>query len=378
MSDVAQTGAAKTATYPPRPVDVDAIERELGVMWSEPPAGTSDSEEPVTRACMSNLIVLAPDAGESMRLTEEIEPIVQQHPSRVLLLVGEEDGPEDIAAHVSAVCHLGEGGRQVCSEHVSITARGEAARRRLPSAARPLILGDLPTALWWVGPEAPAVAGDLFLELAEMSHQVIFDSLAWHDPGRGLAATAIWAAGTEATAGISDLAWTRLAPWRSLVAQALAPAVAPGALDSLHRVEIEHGTRMAPQAWLLLGWLASQLGWSLAAGSGTAERRGEWQFTSRHGEVNAYAAVPAGGAADAFAVRLRFGSPDAPEELGVIQRGEGRLAIVGRGDAEQSAVMAPRHDRAVLVARELPDLGRDPVYRHALESARALVEKVLA
>lgn len=369
---------SRFATYAPKPVDVRRIERELTEMWSEPPAGAA-GDVPVTRACMSNLIVFAPDLTDAESLASELLPIVERHPSRILMLVGETQADQaEIEAYVSALCYLGERGRQVCSEHVVIGAR-KAARRRLPSAVRPLVLGDLPTALWWAPGEPPGLAGDLFRELADMATQVVFDSLGWPDPARGLVATARWASGADAAAGISDLAWARLAPWRSLIGQALDPAVAPGALVSLHEVEIEHAPEAASQAWLLAGWLASRLAWRLEAAQLGGSAHAEWRFAGRAAPVRLVAsaspAVAQAGVEDALRVRLRWGASERPEQITVARSGDDRLEIVGEGAGSRGAMVVPQRSRAALVARELPDLGRDPIYRQSLEAARRMFEK---
>jgi glucose-6-phosphate dehydrogenase assembly protein OpcA len=366
-------GAPGFAAYPAKPVDVQQIERELTAMWSAPPAGAADA--PVTRACMSNLIVYVPSHDAAARLEAEIVPIVEHHPSRVLMLVAEgTSGGEPLEAYVSALCHLGDGGRQVCSEHVVIRA-GNGAIRRLPSVVRPLVLGDLPTALWWTGPAPPVGGGELFRELREDATQVIFDSLEWTDQAPGFVATAMWAAGVARNDGVSDLAWTRLGAWRSLVSQALDPAVAPGALDSLHDVEVEHGARTAPQAWLLLAWMADRLHWQLAGASRAGEAHFEWSFTTRRGATVRAAARPADRSRpDAFGARLRWGDEQRPSEVQVV-RGDGdRITIVGATSATH-AVVVPHRSRAALIAQELADLGRDAVYRASLEVARRLVEK---
>jgi len=367
---------AGLAAYAPKPVDVERIERELTAMWSATPAGTS-GDEPVTRACMSNLIVFAPDQARAATLGDELVPIVEHHPSRVLMLVGEgAAGGDELEAYVSALCHLGERGRQVCSEHVVISAR-DAARRRLPSAVRPLVLGDLPTALWWAGGEPPVLAGDLFRELADMATQVVFDSVGWPDPARGLVATATWAAGADASAGISDLAWTRLAPWRSLIGQALDPSVAPGALATLHEVVLGHGPDATSQAWLLAAWLASRLGWQIEGTQGATAGRAEWRFAGRGTAVRVVATADAAGVGegDALRVRLRWGAPERPQQVSVVRGAGERLETVADGDASRAALVVPHRSRAALVARELPDLGRDPVYRRSLDVARRMAER---
>ncbi|MEW6270398.1 MAG: glucose-6-phosphate dehydrogenase assembly protein OpcA [Thermodesulfobacteriota bacterium] len=369
-------GGPAFAAYPAKPVDVERIERELTALWSEPPAGADAA--PVTRACMSNLIVFAPDRDAATRLGEEVVPIVEHHPSRVLMLVADGmSGGEPLEAYVSALCHLGDDGRQVCSEHVVISA-AERMLRRLPSVVRPLILGDLPTALWWSGPSPPSQGGEVFRELAEDASQVIFDSLEWTDQERAFVETAAWAAGVPRNEGVSDLAWTRLGPWRSLVSQALDPAVAPGALECLLEVEVEHGARTAPQAWLLVAWLADRLRWKLAGARQPGARQLEWSFTTP-GVVEVRAVVRPGDPSrpEAFATRLRWGAQQKPSEVRVVCAGGERIAILA-GGAPTHGVVVPSRSRAALVAQEMADLGRDAVYRSSLDTARKLVDEILA
>src|SRR5262249_37723595 len=64
----------------------------------------------------------------------------------------------------------------------------------------------------------------------------------------------------------SDLNWRRLKFWRRLTAQALDPMTAPGALDSISDIQVEHGPHAVVQAWLLVGWMASRLGWRVQTG----------------------------------------------------------------------------------------------------------------
>ena len=63
------------------------------------------------------------------------------------------------------------------------------------------------------------------------------------------------------TTAVSDLSWTRLTPWRRLIAQFFdSPSLQPY-LDRLTAVDIEHDAGSAAQALLLAGWLAARLGW---------------------------------------------------------------------------------------------------------------------
>ena len=81
------------------------------------------------------------------------------------------------------------------------------------------------------------------------------------------------------------MSWRRLKPWRRLISQSLDPAVRPGALEAIERVEVEHGPRGLPQAWLLVGWLATCLGWRPAGRTGARGWDYAWRFQAAHGPV---------------------------------------------------------------------------------------------
>jgi glucose-6-phosphate dehydrogenase assembly protein OpcA len=357
-----------------RPIDVAAVERELGRLWSDGGANGID-EDPVTRACMSNLVVYCGDPREAGPLPEEIAHITERHPSRVLLLVGNAGAQQmDLEAHVSAVCYLAGGGRQICSEHVTISAQGEAARR-LPSTARSLLIGDLPTALWWTPAEPPPRGADVFSELSEMAGHVIYDSEGWPDPVQGVIAVADWAAADRSETILSDLAWRRLKPWRRLVGQTLDPALAPGALESIDEVVVVHGPHALPKVWLLIGWLARRLGWQPIAAKIEPGVELAWGFESKRGRVRVRVRRLAEGDSSIRRVEISWSGPRGREGATFVREGEGFVAVSREGSPETQRVLA-RGDlsRAALVARQLPKLFRDPLFRETLEISRTMAE----
>lgn len=354
-------------------VDFASIERELAALWQQNESGGDGEERPATRACMSNLLVACGTARDGEAVAAEIEPVVQQHPSRVLILVSEGSGQgNDVDAIVSAACYLGEGGRKICAETVLLYAASDPARR-LPATVRPLVIGDLPTSLWWAGDEPAVLAGDLFRELASMSQQVIVDSSCWRNPAQGLAATARWALGSSSGGvGLSDLAWTRTFPWRSALGQALDPQSVPGALRSISRVRIEHAPNGTTQALLMTAWLAARLGWeapSVRSEGGRVEAKYRSSTSSRIVEI-----LRQDSGEGLASVTVGWEGGDEPREMRLRRIGDERLGVA-RGSAEPHHVR-PLLDRgrAWLVARELADLGRDRVFRQTLEASQRLVE----
>src|SRR5262249_37436045 len=161
-----------------------------------------------------------------------VPDIVALHPARVLLLACE---PEAESAELTAsvgVWRQPGGGQQICSEQVTLHARGHAAER-LPFAVRRLLIGDLPTNLWWAAKQPPRPR-PLPHARAEPAQQVIYDSLGWAEPAAGVAAVADWLyqfrraplaalspGETSKAEGrwrvASDLNWRRLKYWRRLL-----------------------------------------------------------------------------------------------------------------------------------------------------------------
>src|SRR5262249_34746085 len=144
-------------------------------------------------------------------------------------------------------------GRWVCAEQITLQAQGQAVEH-LPYAVRGLVIGDLPTNLWWAAPVPPPSGGALLYDLSEHVHQIIYDSIGWTEPARGVVATAAWIDKFESGEGqrtwrvASDLNWRRLKYWRRLLGQALDPASAPGALETITEVRVEHGPHAVIQA----------------------------------------------------------------------------------------------------------------------------------
>lgn len=357
-----------------RPVDVGAVERELTRLWGKSAPDLLE-EDPVTRACMSNLIVYCRDEREAERVPEEIAFIVQRHPARVLLLVGNAGSQKvELEAYVAAVCFTAGGGRQICSEHVTLSAH-PGARQRLPSTTRSLLIGDLPTALWWASQDPPPAGGELFEELASMSSHVIYDSEGWIDPVGSVIAVANWAANERASMIVSDLAWRRLKPWRRLIGQALDPAIAPGALETMDEVVIEHGPHALPKVWLLIGWLACRLGWRAIGGKVEPGVEVTWGFQSPRSKVRVTVRRHKDGDSVIRSAAIGWNGPEGRSGAVFSLQSAGWIAVDRSGSTAPQRVLA-RADlpREALVARQLPKLFRDPLFRDTLEVSRTMAE----
>jgi glucose-6-phosphate dehydrogenase assembly protein OpcA len=375
--DPAPTGSGLLATEP-IPVDLARIEGVLTSLWKHQDVVPGSAQGVLTRACMSNLIIVCRGRDQAALAEADVDEIVSRHPSRVILLAfdvmdaaGARPGRLDVT--VSAHCHLAGDRRQVCSEMVQITAGGDDVRK-LPSAARSLVIGDLPTSLWWDTPAPPPLAGDVFNELMPMADQVIYSSLLWPDPVRGTLATADWMAHARpGDPALMDLAWRALRPWRQLISQALDPAVLPGAIEGLTAVDIEHGPHGLPQAWLLAGWVASALGWAPAERTVVKGREISWRFRARRGEVELCVRRADEGEPQVRRVKTSWTAEGRPAALTFAPAGPAHLGATPEGyDAEVKVLALPTSTRAGLVAAELQRLEPDRVFQSALLISRKL------
>jgi len=365
----------------PIPVDLATIESVLTSLWRNEEAAPGSSLGVLTRACMSNLLIVCRGRDQAELVAREVDEIVSRQPSRVILLVFDvltEGRPAALEAAVSAHCHRSGGGsRQVCSEMVRICAGGDDVRK-LPSAARSLIIGDLPTSLWWDTPTPPPLAGDLFHELMPMADQVVYSSFQWPDPIAGTLETADWVNGLQpGEPVVMDLAWRGLRPWRQLISQSLDPSVLPGAIEGLSEVEIEHGSHGLPQAWLLAGWIASALGWVPGERTVVKGREISWRFHGAAGDVGLVVRRTEGVEPPVCRVKTAWRADGRKAALTFAPAGPVHLAATAEGfDAETKMLMSPRATRASLVAAELQQLEPDEVFRGALLVARRLAENL--
>jgi glucose-6-phosphate dehydrogenase assembly protein OpcA len=219
------------------------IQRELRRLRD----AAGDGALPATRTSVMTHVAWVPAPWRDAAVAT-LEGLAEEHPSRTILLFPE---PDATAAGLLAGVELrtfGTGGREICSEVISVVLRGEAAAAPA-SVVMPLLRSDLPVFLRWRG--EPDDAPEALAGLAALADRLIVDSREWAEPGEAYRPVR---ALFEALA-VSDIAWARTEPWRAAAAS-LWPAIA-GASEV---------TVAAPraEALLLAGWLTSRLGRAVA------------------------------------------------------------------------------------------------------------------
>jgi glucose-6-phosphate dehydrogenase assembly protein OpcA len=360
-------------------IDVRAIERELTALWKQA-AEDGEGGSAVTRTCVLNLVVGTGGGRAAEEATATIARLTARHPNRAIVIsaAGAVHEPPLLDAWVQAHCQMpGPGRPQVCCEQITIEARG-AAVARVHGIVLPLLVPDVPVMLWW--PRGEPFDDALFARLCALADRTIVDSASFAAPEAALPRLAALL-NTHTT--ISDLSWARLTPWRELIAQFFdAPAMAPH-LAEIDQITVEYEGRpgQAPdrtQAFLLIGWLGSRLGWRPSAA--LDERDGAtWLALERPGgqvRVELRPVEPKEDVLDRLAtvtltcVRGRFSveRADAPDAAVARAEVEGMLPL-------QRMVRLEQMDEAALLIEELRLLGHDHGFEGALRLATELLTR---
>jgi glucose-6-phosphate dehydrogenase assembly protein OpcA len=259
----------------PRPANVAEIEAGLSAMWRSAPAA-SGGETSVTHASALTLLVYVDCQKAAQEVSNMLAEVTQQNPCRAVVMVMDPKGsPPGVTASISAHCHLPvEGERQICSEQITLNARGETGPE-LASVVLPLTVSGLPIYLWWRAEEFAMAA--YFDQIVRVTQHVIVDSARFAATGADMRALAAWIEKHSGQIRLSDLNWARTTPWREVVAQSFDSPDRRPYLYRIREVRIEYEmesarlTTQRAQSLLLTAWLATRLGWEFQR----AESRGE-------------------------------------------------------------------------------------------------------
>ncbi len=185
------------------------------------------------------LVIVADEATQADAVRAAAEA-AREHPSRILVAIPRPGrGPARLDAEVSV------GGADGLGEVVELRLRGPLAHH-VASVVLPLLVPDAPVVVWWPG-AAPEVPSDD--PVGRLAQRRITDA---SESGRPMKALEQNRLGYRA--GDTDLAWTRITPWRALIASSLDTPYGDvtGAAVSAQRSN--------PSAMLLAAWLQRNLG----------------------------------------------------------------------------------------------------------------------
>jgi len=239
------------------------------------------------------------------------------HPCRLLMVVRADiDRPTNRLDAEIVV-----GGRLGPCEAVVMRMYGRLALHA-ESVVMPLLVPDVPVVTWWHGEPPERIANDY---LGIVADRRITDTAQAPDPIAALRQRA-----DDYAPGDTDLAWTRITPWRTLVVGAFDT----GTSDVTAAAIVAPPTD--PTAALMSGWLASRLG--------IAPRL---ETTTDHPKLRGVELVCATG--DRIAV--------------VRENGNAVFSRTGQGDRIMPFVPRPLGDE---LAEELRRLDADQIYADAL------------
>ncbi|MET9972366.1 glucose-6-phosphate dehydrogenase assembly protein OpcA [Streptomyces sp. NPDC006356] len=257
------------------------------------------------------------NAYDSIKAAEEAS---HEHPSRTLVVIKRHARtPRDrTRSHLDAEVRVGADAGT--GETVVLRMYGEVSEHA-DSVVLPLLLPDAPVVVWWPveAPDNPAKD-----PLGALAQRRITDLYTTENPLVELEARA-----RSYAPGDTDLAWTRLTPWRSMLAAALDQARVP-IISAVVEAEADN-----PAAELLARWLEARL------------------------HVRAERVVTAG----PVVTGVRLGTENG--EI-VIDRPEGPLATLSLPDQPSRTLALKVRTTSELIAEELRRLDADEMYAIAL------------
>ncbi len=208
---------------------------------------------PDMQVATMTLAVLFEEARVGGLARERIHALAAKHPCRVIVLDGTQNEGE---YSIQGDDWVELGVKKMGAE----TLRSVVAALRVP---------DAPVVLLWI---APGIEGDARFEaLSQLAQTVVYNS-SLLDVGDAAMRQFIAYARKHPDAPIADIAYLRLEPWQESVAIFFDDRNAVDELFDLRRVEITGGSD--PEAFYLLGWLASRLNWTPSSADAMSNRFG--------------------------------------------------------------------------------------------------------
>jgi glucose-6-phosphate dehydrogenase assembly protein OpcA len=340
-------------------MSVGQIEHELAKLR------TNEDGTLALRSSMLNLIVIT-DEESAPEITDSVSKLAGRHPARAVVLVADPEGEWNVDVGLSAFCNVRGGGAHVCAEQVTIHAEGPPATH-LESLAGPLLVPDLPVFLWYPGEFSPRSVG--FAAMSDLADRIVVDSAASESHETCLREIAALTEDPEMPA-IGDLQWVGLSPWRSLLADTFDAPERVGYLQKIERAEVLYAPGGENRALLLVGWLASALGWKPES-KGSDGLNLEFSGPSGHISVALSPDSP-----DARLRRIRLYAEEYSFQVSRHRALSDVRTTVMRGDVllAERTVHLGSFDLGVLVGEELRYRGRDEAYEGSLRKVVEILD----
>lgn len=352
-------GAISDAVWSEQGTTPDAIEAALRELLAE----RHSENGGFLPARVLNMVAFV-ESEWSGEIANRLRGVGRYHASRLVVLSYDPKRTRlDARASVAAEDEAKPGELVLLHETV-IVEIGDRHLDDLLTIADPLVVSDLPTLLW--SPHGHPEAVEALLPLAQTTLLDSVDDPVWHE--------AIDRANTLSDRlYVVDLAWLRSTPWRERIAAIFDPPALRAQLETISAITIRHHPDSTVAAMLLIGWLASRLGWQLTplgsdgdvlSGTATLARQDiALRLEAAHElQVRGLAGLSI---ETASGTRLR------------LDRGTGGLrAYQGNGkgkEREWTILGASRGEAGILGEGIRQALLRDPTYRPALRAAQAML-----
>jgi glucose-6-phosphate dehydrogenase assembly protein OpcA len=310
-----------------------------------------------------NLVVVV-ERDWKGEIKNRLENVGRYHPSRTVLCAVER-GRDSLNAwaemHWDAEPEPGHLG--VCRERLEIDM-GPQHVPHVDTIVDALLIPELMTVTW-----APHGHQDAVDSLLHLSHVVLLDSV--EEPEIHAALSRVEHLADEAY--VVDLAWLRSTPWRERISSTFDPPVWRDELGRISAVTVRHRPDSGAAGLLLVGWLASRLGWEpstmvAANGSLTGKARGRRQEVTLTLESDPRQSVPG----------LAGVTIETASGMSIsLDRGPGGLTAHRRTrkgkEFTWTVLGASRGEGGILGEGVRQALLRDATYRPALDAARAML-----
>lgn len=266
------------------------------------------------------LLVAAHAEDDVASILETVRGATMEHPARVIVLLLDGDSEHTwVDAEVLVAADAG------ASEMVVMTLHGELTKH-LDAVVTPLLLPDTPIVAWWptTVPDIPAEA-----ELGNIAHRRITN--AW----RTMGAECVDQLAKAYVPGDSDMMWSKITPWRGVVASAF------DRYKKMPRTISLSGVAEHPSVSIAAAWLNACFGVAV-----TIEN------------VNESDAIPG-----SPIQHLALNCDDGSVQVQIIDEHTVRVSVPGYPDA--FVAISARSD-AECLAEELRHLDPDAMYARAL------------
>jgi glucose-6-phosphate dehydrogenase assembly protein OpcA len=337
------------------------------------------------RTSVLNLVVVAGDQKTAAACAEIITATASRHASRSLILSAvDPDGPAGLDARIEALSMATADGRaETGAETIYVTAQGETGAH-LASIIVPLLVHDLPVALWW--PADPPFGSRRADRLLPISDRLIVDGSAWSGDGLailGQLATAV----EERRVIVADWALLRQSRWREAIASVYDLPDLRAHLGAVRRICVDYAAADTGAAAFdtnvvrplyHVAWLASRLGMSVVKPlSRESEGRRVATLRQKDHEVDVVLQPAASRLGAGSTVRVEIDSRLRGAELvGIVSADDHTVDVSILDDGRERvrrSYAAPRLTDVDLLAQAVEEGAADPIAVHALAAAARLL-----